>query len=109
MNLELLERQLGGETAFGYPPLMRVKPFLERVWPLGRTQLFAALKLKKFHSFLIFDGLSEAGVRVIDTASALEYLRSLSEQARSQEKPARATSHHGRKRQKAREAPEGGG
>jgi len=64
---------------------MTPKEFQKRLWPLGRTALFTALRLRKFHSFLLRDGLSSGGVRVIDTASALAYLAKLSEAAKTED------------------------
>jgi len=66
---------------------MKVKPFPQRVWPLGRTLLFQAIQEKKFHSFIVRDGLTRGGVRLIDVGSAIRYLRRLSDNARSQEQP----------------------
>jgi hypothetical protein len=68
-----------------WPPFMTPKEFQKCLWPLGRTALFTALRLRKFHSFLLRDGLSSGGVRVIDTASALAYLASHSEAAKKED------------------------
>jgi hypothetical protein len=81
MNLDELSRQTPQVPFGAIAPYMRVKPFLQFVWPMSRTSLFEAIKLKKFHTFLLKDGLATGGVRVIDTASALAYLKKLSEAA----------------------------
>jgi hypothetical protein len=78
-------RSLAAARDSPWPPFMTPKEFQRRLWPLGRTALFTALRLRKFHSFLLRDGLSCGGVRVIDTASALAYLASLSEAAKKED------------------------
>lgn len=73
------------------PPYMTPHEFHKsRLWPLGRTALFTALRLNKFHHFLIRDGLCKQGTRVIDIASALAYLNSLSDQASGKGEPIHA-------------------
>jgi len=83
VNYEELSRKARDLTPYGViPPFMRIKTFLEFLWPLSRTSLFAALRQKKFHSFILRDGLSSGGIRLIDTADAVSYLASLSEAAK---------------------------
>src|SRR5215469_8176773 len=62
------------------PPYMRVKPFL-RFWPMSRTWLFEAIKRKRFKSFVVKDGITKQGLRIIDVKSALDYLQTLSDEA----------------------------
>lgn len=90
MTESLLERAaLKATTPFGgFPPYMQPEPFLASgLWPLGRTLLFQAMKERKFHNFLMMD-LTKQGVRVIDVQSALNYLKSLSDQAAADPSPA---------------------
>jgi hypothetical protein len=72
-----------------WPPYMKPDVFRKSgLWPIGRTALFAAMRLRKFHNFLMMDGLTKQGVRVIDVESALAYLKSLSDQAARGTSPA---------------------
>lgn len=67
---------------------MQPNDFLaSRLWPLGRTLLFLAMKERKFHNFLMMD-LTKKGIRVIDVQSALAYLKSLSDKAAADPEPA---------------------
>ena len=86
MNPEELLRKARDLTPYGViPPFMRIKAFLESLWPMSRTSLFEAIRLRKFHTFILKDGLATGGVRVIDTASALAYLKTLSEAAKKED------------------------
>lgn len=68
---------------------MQPEPFLASgLWPLGRTLLFVAMRERRFHNFLMMDGLTKQGVRIIDTQSALNYLRALSDKAAADPEPA---------------------
>jgi hypothetical protein len=72
-----------------WPPYMQPEPFLASgLWPLGRTLLFVAMRERRFHNFLMMDGLTKQGVRIIDTQSALNYLRALSDKAAADPEPA---------------------